>query len=174
MGLRVANGHVYFVSIGPKIAKIFEKFAAIKSLLNPHFKGFGAITRSGFCWSCFSDHFGMVDVPFRPMDDHFVTILVFFAVFVGRRVPFFGHSLLSYSKRRHLSTSRVIPLIDCHQSLYHQHRILSTFLPDLCFIWQSHRFQFLVFALPIGIWQLLMNLQHVTVCLLYTSPSPRD
>ena len=111
-------GHVYFVSIGPKIAKIFEKFAAIKSLLNPHFKGFGAITRSGFCWSCFSDHFGMVDVPFRPMNDHFVTILVFFAVFVGRRVPFFGHSLLSYSKRRHLSTSRVIPLIDCHQSLW--------------------------------------------------------
>ena len=48
-----------------------------------------------------------------------MTILVFFAVFVGRRVPFFGHSLLSYSKRRHLSTSRVIPLIDCHQSLYH-------------------------------------------------------
>ena len=43
------DGHVYFVSIGPKIAKIFEKFAAIKSLLNPHFKGFGAITRSGFC-----------------------------------------------------------------------------------------------------------------------------
>ena len=42
-------GHVYFVSIGPKIAKIFEKFAAIKSLLNLHFKGFGAITRSGFC-----------------------------------------------------------------------------------------------------------------------------
>ena len=103
----------------------------------------------------------MVDVPFRPMNDHFVTILVFFAVFVGRRVPFFGHSLLSYSKRRHLSTSRVIPLIDCHQSLYHQHRILSTFLPDLCFIWQSHRFQFLGCALPIGFWQLLMNLQHV-------------
>ena len=99
----------------------------------------------------------MVDVPFRPMNDHFVTILVFFAIFVGRRVPFFGHSLLSYSKRRHLSTSRVIPLIDCHQSLYHQHRILSTFLPDLCFIWQSHRFQFLGCALPIGFWQLLMN-----------------
>ena len=137
--------------------KFFEKFAAIKSLLNPHFKGFGAITRSGFCWSCFSDHFGMVDVPFRPMNDHFVTILVFFAIFVGRRVPFFGHSLLSYSKRRHLSTSRVIPLIDCHQSLYHQHRILSTFLPDLCFIWQSHRFQFLGCALPIGFWQLLMD-----------------
>ena len=93
----------------------------------------------------------MVDVPFRPMDDHFVTILVFFAVFVGRRVPFFGHSLLSYSKRRHLSTSRVIPLIDCHQSLYFQHRTLSTFLPDLCFIWQSHRFQFLGCALPIGL-----------------------
>ena len=102
------RGHVYFVSIGPKIAKIFEKFAAIKSLLNPHFKGFGAITRSDSCRSCFSDHFGRVDVPFRPMDDHFVTILVFFAIFVGRRVPFFGHSLLSYSKRRHLSTSRVI------------------------------------------------------------------
>ena len=80
-----------------------------------------------------------------------MTILVFFVIFVGRRVPFFGHSLLSYSKRRHLSTSRVIPLIDCHQSLYFQHRTLSTFLPDLCFIWQSHRFQFLGCALPIGL-----------------------
>ena len=50
-----------------------------------------------------------------------------FFISVGRRVPFFGHSLLSYSKRRHLSTSRVIPLIDCHQSLYHQHWIRSAF-----------------------------------------------
>ena len=98
------HGHFYFV---PRPKKC-EKNRSKKSLLNPHFKGFGAITRSGFCWSCFSDHFGMVDVPFRPMNDHFVTILVFFAIFVGRRVPFFGHSLLSYSKRRHLSTSRVI------------------------------------------------------------------
>ena len=102
----------------------------------------------------------MVDVPFRPMDDHFVTILMFFAIFVGRRVPFFGHSLLSYSKRRHVSTSRVIPLIDCHQSLYFPHRTLSTFLPDLCFIWQSHRFQFLGCALSIGFWQLRVNLQR--------------
>ena len=84
----------------------------------------------------------MVDVPFRPMNDHVVTILVFFAIFVGRRVPFFGHSLLSYSKRRHLSTSRVIPLIDCHQSLYHQHRILSTFLPDLCSYGRAINFNF--------------------------------
>ena len=91
----------------------------LKSVLNLHFKGFGAITRSDSCRSCFSDHFGRVAVRFRPMDDHFVTILVFFAIFVGRRVPFFGPSLLSYSKRRHLSTSRVIPLIDCHQSRYH-------------------------------------------------------
>ena len=88
-------------------------------------------------------------------------IWVFFAVSVGRRVSFLGPSLLSYNKRRHLSTSRVIPLIDCLQSLYHQHRILSTFLPDLCFIWQSHRCQFFGCALPIGFWQLLMNLQHV-------------
>ena len=76
---------------------------------------------------------------------------------------FFGHSLLSYSKRRHLSTSRVIHLMDCHQSLYHQHRILSTFFHNLCFIWQSHRFQFLGCALPIGFWQLLMNLQNGTL-----------
>ena len=32
-----------------------------------------------------------------------------------------------------------------------------SFFPDLCFIWQSHRFQFLGCALPIGFWQLLMN-----------------
>ena len=90
-------------------------------------------------------------VPKRSTDDRFIKISVFFAISVGRRVPFFGYSLLSYSKGRHLSTSRVIPLIDCHQSLYFQHRTLSTFLPDLCFIWQSHRFQFLGCALPIGL-----------------------
>ena len=76
--------------------KIFEKFAAIKSLLNPHFKGFGAITRSGFCWSCFSDHFGMVDVPFRPMNDHFVTIFVFFAIFLGGRALFLFLSSIAF------------------------------------------------------------------------------
>ena len=37
---------------------------------------------------------------------------------------------------------------------------LTTFLPDLCFIWQSHRFQFLGCALPIGFWQLLTNLKN--------------
>ena len=94
------NGHVYFVSIGPKIAKIFEKFAAIKSLLNPHFNGFGAITRSGFCWSCFSDHFGRVDVRFRPMDDHFVTILMFFAVFSAKKIGILDNFWLAACRRR--------------------------------------------------------------------------
>ena len=73
----------------------------------------------------------MVDVPFRPMNDHFVTILVFFAVFVGRRVPFFGHSLLSYSKRRHLSTSRVIP----RPLSYHPYHMMTSY--DTASICQS-------------------------------------
>ena len=34
---------------------------------------------------------------------------------------------------------------------------LGNFFLDLCFIWQSHIFQFLGCALPIGFWQLLMN-----------------
>ena len=82
---------VSILLIGRFFLKIFEKIVAIKSLLNPHFKGFGAITRSDSCRSCFSDHFGMVDVPFRPMDDHFVTILVFVAVLVTFFVTFFGN-----------------------------------------------------------------------------------
>ena len=93
---------VSILLIGIFFLKIFEKFVAIKSLLNLHFKGFGAITRSGFCWSCFSDHFGMVDVPFRPMDDHFVTILVFFAVLV----TFFGHFLVTFRVKKRISFSR--------------------------------------------------------------------
>ena len=136
---------------GQKQRKNAKNKKSTKSLLNPHFKGFGAISRPRACRILKTVHFGIGDVPKCPTDDRFMKILVFFAIFVGRRVPFFGPSLLSYSKRSHLSTSRVIPLIDCHQSLYFQHRTLSTFLPDLCFIWQSHRFQFLGCALPIGL-----------------------
>ena len=128
-----------------------QKNRSSKSFLNLHFMGFGAISRSRGGRVFKTVHFGIGDVPKCPTDDRFMKILVFFAIFVGRWVPFFGHSLLSYSKRRHLSTFRVIPLIDCHQSLYPKHRTLSTFLPDLCFIWQSHRFQFLGCALPIGL-----------------------
>ena len=170
-------GHVYFVSIGPKITKIFEKFAAIKSLLNPHFKGFGAITRSGFCWSCFSDHFGMVDVPFRPMDDHFVTILVFFAVLV----TFFGHFLVTFrvKKRISFSRSRWTKLkttdleksvrtdlgkkrFDCRSSKWPKRfaqkcKFWTNFFSTLDFIWKSHSFQFLVYALPNRFWQVLMK-----------------
>ena len=36
-----------------------------------------------------------------------------------------------------------------------------SFFPDLCIIWQSHRFQFLGCALPIGIWHLLMD--HIKI-----------
>ena len=73
---------------------------AIKSLLNLHFKGFGAITRSDSCRSCFSDHFGRVDVPFRPTDDHFVTILVFFAVFSAKKVGILDLFWLAACRRR--------------------------------------------------------------------------
>ena len=84
--------------IGPKIAKN----RSTKSLLNPHFWGFGAKTRSDSCRSCFSDHFGRVAVRFRPMDDHFVTILVFFAVLV----TFFGHFLVTFRVKKRISFSR--------------------------------------------------------------------
>ena len=80
--------------------KSFEKFVAIKSLLNPHFKGFGAITRSDSCRSCFSDHFGRVAIRFRPMNDHFVTILVFFAVFSVKKVGIFDLFWLAACRRR--------------------------------------------------------------------------
>ena len=110
----------------PKFSKKDWKKWSTKSFLNLHFKGFGAITRSDSNRALKTVHFGIGEVPKCPTDDRFMKIWVFFAISVGRRVPFFGHSLLSYSKRRHLSTSRVIPLIDCHQSLYHQHRIRST------------------------------------------------
>ena len=50
----------------------------------------------------------MVDVPFRPMNDHFVTILVFFAVFSAKKVGilagglpqalFFGPNSVSLGK----------------------------------------------------------------------------
>ena len=128
----------------------FEFFLTMKSFLNPHFNGFGAISRLRGCRSCFSVHFGPGDVPKAPTGTRFKPILMFFAIFFGPRVPFFGHSLLSNSQNTHLSTSLLIPLQDCHQSLYHHHQILSTFFQHLRFIWLSHRFQFLGCALPIG------------------------
>ena len=93
-------GHVYFVSIGPKIAKIFEKFAAIKSLLNPHFKGFGAITRSDSCRSCFSVHFRLGIIAKCWMDDHFVKIFMFFAVFSAKKIGILDFFWLAACRRR--------------------------------------------------------------------------
>ena len=86
--------------IGPKIAKK----SIHKILLKPSFlrfwHGFGAKTRSDSCRSCFSDHFGRVDVPFRPMNNHFVTILVFFAVFSAKKVGIFDFFWLAACRRR--------------------------------------------------------------------------
>ena len=42
----------------------------------------------------------MVDVPFRPMDDHFVTILVFFAVFSAKKVGILDLFWLAACRRR--------------------------------------------------------------------------
>ena len=123
-----------------------------KIVLNPHFNGFGAISLSFSSRTLKTVHFGTGEVPKAPMDERFVKILAFFHF-----TPAGGCSFLVIpcfhiaTGERYLSTSRVIPLIDCHQSLYFQHRTLSTFFQDLCFIWQSHRFQFLGCALPIGL-----------------------
>ena len=51
-----------------------------KSVLNPHFKGFGAITRSDSCRVLKTVHFGIGDISKCWMDDHFVKILVFFTI----------------------------------------------------------------------------------------------
>ena len=79
--------------------KCFKKRSK-KSFLNFHFWGFGAKTRSDSCRSCFSDHFGRVDVPFRPMDDHFVTIWVFFAVSSAKKVGILDLFWLAACRRR--------------------------------------------------------------------------
>ena len=42
----------------------------------------------------------MVDVPFRPMNDHFVTILVFFAVFSAKKVGILDLFWLAACRRR--------------------------------------------------------------------------
>ena len=42
----------------------------------------------------------MVDVPFRPMNDHFVTILVFFAVFSAKKVGILDFFWLAACRRR--------------------------------------------------------------------------
>ena len=71
--------------------KIFEKMLIPKSLLNPHFKGFGAITPSRGCRSSFSVHFGIGDVQKAPTGSRFKPIFMFFAIFFDRRLPFFDH-----------------------------------------------------------------------------------
>ena len=83
-----------------KIAEIFEKIAAIKSLLNLHFKGFGAITRSDSCRSCFSVHFRLGIIAKCWIDDHFVKILMFFPVFSVKKVGILDLFWLAACRRR--------------------------------------------------------------------------
>ena len=82
-------GHVYFVSIGPNIAKKCEKLNSTKSFLNPRFKGFGAIIRSDSNRALKTVHFGIGEVPKCPTDDRFMKILVFFAIFRRSAGAFF-------------------------------------------------------------------------------------
>ena len=82
--------------IGPKIAKK----SIHKILLKPSFLSFGAKTRSDSCRSCFSDHFGRVAVRFRPMNNHFVTIWVFFAGFSAKKVGILDLFWLAACRRR--------------------------------------------------------------------------
>ena len=70
------HGHFYFV----RRPKKCEKKRSTKSLLNPHFKGFGAITRSDSCRVLKTVHFGIGDISKCWMDDHFVNIFVFFTI----------------------------------------------------------------------------------------------
>ena len=88
-GRCIGYGHVYFVPIGPKIAKKWEKQRSTKSLLNLHFKGFGVITRSDSNRALKTVHFGIGEVPKCPTDDRFMEIWAFLAIFHGWRAPFF-------------------------------------------------------------------------------------
>ena len=135
-------------------ANIFEKMRktwSAKSILNPHFKGFWrniSLTSVQDFKNC---AFWYRRSPKMSDGWSFREDFCVSAISLGRRAPFFGPSLLSYSRRKHLNTPRVIPLKDYYQSLYQQHRILSTFCPNLCFVWLSHKFRFLGCALPIGL-----------------------
>ena len=88
---------LYFSDFLENLRKIAKKNRSTKSLLNPHFKGFGAITRSDSCRSCFSVHFRLGIIAKCWIDDHFVKILLFFAVFFGKKKwafwTFFGWRL---------------------------------------------------------------------------------
>ena len=64
----------------------WKKKLTIKSFLNPHFNGFGAISRLRGCRSCFSVHFGPGDVPKAPTGTRFKPILTFFTIFLRWRV----------------------------------------------------------------------------------------
>ena len=68
--------------------------------------------------------------------------------------------LILYGKAMVCNFWSMPSLIDFDKSLWNKKTPKSkfwSFFPDLCFIWQSHRFQFLVCALHIGIWHLLMD-----------------
>ena len=80
----VIYGGFYFV---PRPQKC-EKNRSKKSLLNPHFKGFGAISRSFSNRALKTVHVGAGEVPKLPTDDRFIKIFMFFAISLSRRALF--------------------------------------------------------------------------------------
>ena len=117
-----------------------------ESLLNLHFKGFGALKRSFSCRVFKTVHFGIGEFPKAPTDDRFVKILEFFAISLGRRAPFLVIPCFHIAKG-HMWAPLVSSPYRIVTNLYTINiRILSTFFQHLRFIWLSHRFQF--FARP--------------------------
>ena len=68
------------------ITHFLSKKLTLKSLLNLHFNGFGAISPLRGCRSCFSVHFGPGDVQKAPTATCFKPILMFFTIFLRWRV----------------------------------------------------------------------------------------
>ena len=102
------------------MAKKCEK----KSLLNPHFKGFGAISPLRGCRSCFSVHFGIGDVQKAPTGSRFKPILTFFSILarttgclLGKSDPtkfFFGNGLMALKKSPKISAKILTQNFDQH------------------------------------------------------------
>ena len=111
-----------------------RKNTSTKSLLNPHFKGFGAITRSDSCRSCFSVHFRLGIIAKCWIDDHVVKIMMFFAVFSAKKVGILDIFWLAACRRRFFFGPNSVSLGKGPFSS-------AGGLPQALFFWQKWRFR---------------------------------
>ena len=158
-----------------------------KSLLNLHFKGFGAISRSDSNRALQTVHFGIGEVPKCPTDNRFMKILLFFAILVTFFVFFCKKRISSCRSRwnklkmtdleKSMRTDIGKKQFDCTSSEWRKDfaqkcKFGTNFFSTLDFIWKSHSLQFLVYALPIRFWQVLMKLKNPKVQILIVFSKP--